>query len=66
VQLKRAGKPLSASDSNFDPSDRAAGVRPGEAKGADIAGAWRAGAVQRWRGSAAAGVGAGGGGEAEE
>lgn len=64
AEAKRRGEKLTSQRSNFDPSDRTAGLSPADARGADIAGAWRAGAA---RGFMAARAGAGGGGgEGEE
>ncbi|KAI8464366.1 MAG: hypothetical protein J3K34DRAFT_440770 [Monoraphidium minutum] len=61
ADAKRRGEKLGASRSNFDPSDRTSGLSGADARGADIAGAWRAGAARQWQ--EAAGAGAGGGGE---
>jgi hypothetical protein len=61
VDAKRRGQALTPAAGNYHPDDRAAGAAAaGEARGADIAGEWRAGASRGW---ASAAAGGGGGGE---
>ncbi|KIY96428.1 hypothetical protein MNEG_11532, partial [Monoraphidium neglectum] len=62
AEAKRRGEKLGVSRGNFDPSDRTAGLSGADAKGADIAAAWRASAARGWNAATAAATAAAGGG----